>query len=125
MAQVKTRFGRAAALLVLLAFAVRALIPLGYMPAAAGEPFELVICSPSGTHTIALAPDGDTAPAEAAGALDCPFAPVVMAGGLPATALALPVCLLASVQVLPNGTVLAHAAQTGPPLGSRAPPPAA
>lgn len=124
MAQVKTGVGRAVALAVLLAFALRALIPIGYMPTA-GQPFELVICSPSGTHTISLEPDDDTAPAQAVGASDCPFAPAVMAAGLPPTALALPVRLLAPVQVLPNGSVLAHAVRTGPPLGPRAPPQAA
>lgn len=50
-----------AAVVMLLAIAVRALLPVGYMPdahAASAGVLKLVICSGAGLTTIALGPDG-------------------------------------------------------------------
>jgi hypothetical protein len=70
---------RALALLATLAFAVRALVPVGYMPtpAAAGLPFALEICTSKGLATPADKAPGERGPGDHAPASLCAFAGVV------------------------------------------------
>lgn len=137
-----TRFGaaslrrspacRLAARLALLFFALRAILPTGYMPelgALAHGEVRIVICTGSGTQALLVDEAGkpvddgagDTAPHAAAG--HCAF------GMAAAQTLALPATMtslaLSARRGQPRssdeGRALAQGV-SGPPLGSRAPP---
>ncbi|WP_454696172.1 DUF2946 family protein [Achromobacter aegrifaciens] len=117
--------------LALLALALRALVPAGYMPDARAlhdGRLEVTFCSAAGdlsALTLALSPGDknkaghDTAEA---GAL-CPFGLLAHVAPAPGSALT-PLLLAASRHALPAPARDAPPAQTasGPPLGSRAPP---
>ena len=119
-----------AARLTLALFALRALVPVGYMPdlaAARDGQVRIVICTGYGSKSVVVDESGtpvegqDEAKHGAAG--DCPF------GAAPAVALAVPDP--AAVLALPDlrqafhtpndASALLPPAQ-GPPLGQRAPP---
>lgn len=74
-------YARAAVTFVLLAVvALRSLLPVGYMVQAAdaadGSPFEIVICTSSGTQLLKVDPDGKPAPSKPQHVDNglCPFA---------------------------------------------------
>ncbi|WP_313388427.1 DUF2946 family protein [Achromobacter aegrifaciens] len=115
--------------LALLALALRALVPAGYMPDARAlhdGRLEVTFCSAAGdVSALALSPEDkgkaghDTADA---GAL-CPFGLLAHVAPAPAPALT-PLLLAAGRHALPapaSATPPTPAA-AGPPLGSRAPP---
>jgi hypothetical protein len=125
-----SRAGRMTVRLAVLLFALRAIVPVGYMPDLGtlrdGQVL-IVICTGAGTQTLLVDADGrpldeSNAP-DHAGAADCSFATAT------ATVLALPagVPALAGPAFAPgthsgrDGPALLAPAQ-GPPLGSRAPP---
>lgn len=131
--------GRLAHLLLVL-FALRAIIPVGYMPdpsALQDGRFEIVVCTPAGLKTITVSPDAagpDTAGADQDAAEDgaaddltateCPFQTVI------AQALVLPdrvgiALSWASAGAPPVGPEPVSALRPvllGSPLGPRAPP---
>ena len=118
--------------LLLLAFALRALVPVGYMPdfaAAAKGEYKVVICSAAGSKTISLDADGlpasqqpgDHAPA---GHDDqpCAFTGIVAMADpeFPGLKISAPVTALEIIA--PRRTAELPPARAGPALGSRAPP---
>ncbi len=113
--------------LLVCCFALRALIPAGFMPdfsAAAEGKLRVVICSAQGskTLTIALGDAGSHQPATHHGQEICPFAAAPLAGYQAAD---LP--LLTSLAFVSVPSTLPHDDQVvvrrvGPPLGSRGPP---
>lgn len=124
--------GRLAHLLLVL-FALRAIIPVGYMPDPAALQdgrFEIVICTPAGLKTVTVVPDktGPADPADSSSddlsATECPFHLVL------AKALVLPEqsgvplrWASASAPVAASSpTSVLRPSLPGPPLGSRAPP---
>ena len=117
--------------LALLALALRALVPAGYMPDARAlhdGRLEVTFCSAAGdvsALTLALSPgDKNKAGHDAAdaGAL-CPFGLLAHVAPAPAPALT-PLLLAAGRHALPAPASAAPpaSAAAGPPLGSRAPP---
>lgn len=116
----------------LLLFALRAFIPVGFMPdpaALQAGRLEIVICTPSGLQTVAV--DAAAKPVDPEGggtqdksaATECPFqAPMAKAVVVPEPMLVpmprpqAPEALLAASDQLPAPPA------RGPPLGSRAPP---
>jgi hypothetical protein len=127
---IRGRTGRFAAHALLLLFALRAILPAGYMPdlgALRDGQVQIVICTGSGTQALFVDESGH--PVEApdqsghAAAGDCAFAT--------ATATAFALTMVAAVVGKPSFTdgflastdmaALTPPAQ-GPPLGSRAPP---
>ena len=119
--------------LALLAFALRALIPAGYMPDARAlhdGRLEVTFCSAAGgppSMSLALSPDGGKTGHDAADTgAQCPFGLLAHVAPAPAPALT-PIVLAAARQTLPPLVHRALPAQPaqGPPLGPRAPPPLA
>lgn len=113
---------------LLAAFALRAIIPVGYMPdltAVSNGVLKIVICSSDGIKTVALNADGTPAAPDRHGEAHkhpCAFSGI---GGLIlAAAIAPPPPMSFDVreQSMPRyaADLLDHRA--GPPLGSRAPP---
>ena len=124
--------GRLAHLLLVL-FAFRAMIPVGYMPDPAALQdgrFEIVVCTPAGLKTVTVAPDkagpadAEAPSSENLSATDCPFHLVL------AKALVLPDHIgvpldwehASAPVVAPTLISVLRPALLGPPLGSRAPP---
>lgn len=64
--------------LVLLAFFLHALLPVGYMlastPAQAGGGLTVVLCTGQGMHSVTLDKDGKPAPSHAKASKSCPYA---------------------------------------------------
>ena len=120
--------------LALLALALRALVPAGYMPDARAlhdGRLEVTFCSAAGdlsTLSVALSPDsGGKARHDAADTgAQCPFGLLAHVAPAPAPMPA-PMLLPAAPRTLPAPVHRALPAQPaqGPPLGSRAPPPLA
>lgn len=120
--------------LALLALALRALVPAGYMPDARAlhdGRLEVTFCSAAGdlsTLSVALSPDsGGKAGHDAADTgAQCPFGLLAHVAPAPAPMPA-PMLLPAAPRTLPAPVHRALPAQPaqGPPLGSRAPPPLA
>lgn len=124
--------GGFAARLLLFALALRALAPPGFMPdlqALQQGRFEVVICTGTGMHMVAVDADGQPLPDADDGTqgsggdrADCVFRGLVAAALLPAdTALA----TLAPPARQPAGTLADEVLPPpplGPPLGARAPP---
>ncbi len=111
-------------MILLLAFAVRCLIPAGFMPGQGQDGvFSIVICTAMGTETILV--DTDNNPVsdhdDTANPLDCPFAPVLAQGLLndappvPASALVYQPVVYASVPALRLAALPAFYAAQGPP----------
>ncbi len=112
-------------------FALRSLIPVGYMPnmQALGQgKIEIIICTPAGTQSTFVSiktphhqPDPDNA---YDGMLSCPFSVVnaqgMLAGspGLGVEVFNLPELVAPSL----NHSQVINVRLSGPPLGSRAPP---
>lgn len=112
-------------------FALRSLIPVGYMPnmQALGQgKIEIIICTPEGTQSTFVSiktphhqPDPDNA---YDGMLSCPFSVVnaqgMLAGspGLGVEVFNLPELVAPSL----NHSQVINVRLSGPPLGSRAPP---
>lgn len=119
-----------AARLTLALFALRALVPVGYMPdlgAARDGQVRVVLCTGYGSKSVLVdesgAPVEDQDEAKHGAAGDCPFgaAPAAaLIGAEPAAALAIPDLKQASLAP-GDASVLLPPAQ-GPPLGQRAPP---
>ena len=113
--------------LLVAAFLLRALIPIGYMPdfsALSKGVLKVVVCSAYGTKTVML--DADGKPLHDSGSqkheAPCAFSgiasialPVVEYPGLPAPEFAEP-------GRMPRLAVVLPPARAGPPLGSRGPP---
>ena len=118
---------RSAASLLLLAFALRALVPIGYMPdfsATSKGVFKVVICSAMGAKTILLDVDGKPTPDQKNSDHDQPCAFAGLAAvGLPTPDVApLAVPEFHFSNLIPR---LAHQmppSRAGPQLGSRGPP---
>ena len=92
-----TRLSHGLTVLLLTAFMLRALIPTGWMPQAAGSDggVTLVICTVAGFQEITLGPDGHAKPADDAGQANaghdpCPFASVAKFAPPALTALLVP-----------------------------------
>lgn len=110
--------------LLVVAFALRALIPTGYMPdfsALSNGVMKVVICTASGAKTLDLKLGDDPQPADHSGQ-PCSFAGV--------TAVTLPTIEIAAVE-FPVATqarvnrpaqVMLPPVRAGPPVGSRGPP---
>lgn len=122
-------FRRFAAQLTLALFALRALVPVGYMPdlAAAGDgQVRIVICTGYGSKSILV--DETGAPADDRGTSqpghgDCPFGTASGAAFLaPEPALAPLHPVLAQGFLPPAGAQSLTPPAQGPPLGQRAPP---
>jgi hypothetical protein len=120
--------------LALLALALRALVPAGYMPDARAlhdGRLEVTFCSAAGglsVLNVALSPDGGgKAGHDAAGTgAQCPFGMLAHVAPAPAPALT-PIVLTAGphTRLPPAYRALPPQPAQGPPLGSRAPPPLA
>jgi hypothetical protein len=122
---------RIAARLALLLFALRAMLPVGYMPdlgALKEGQVQIVICTGTGTQALFVDASGqpidhESDPGEGyGGAADCAFAAAM------AKAVAQPPVLAVLVPLpavgLPSSaeTPALQASSEGPPLGPRAPP---
>lgn len=117
--------------LALLALALRALVPSGYMPDARAlhdGRLEVTFCSAAGNLSVlsvALSPDkAGKAGHDAAGTgAQCPFGLLAHVAPAPSSALTpiLPTAAAEAPAAPPHRAVPAQPAQ-GPPLGSRAPP---
>ena len=106
---------------MLLAFLLRSLIPVGFMPTAkADNGIALSLCYSGAPHVIALGMD--EAPAQSTGDT-CPFGlfkhPLP---GVPTPPAILPAPAAFTSIVLARHTQLLLSAANGPPVGSRAPP---
>lgn len=113
--------------LLLLAVAVRALIPIGYMPdfAAAGDGvFKVVICSGMGAKQVALDADGKPLPDQQASndGQPCAFAGVAVVALPILDALPLPAPDFQTAALSARTAVDLPPARAGPALGSRGPP---
>lgn len=117
--------------LALLALALRALVPAGYMPDARAlhdGRLQVTFCSAAGglsALSVALSPDGSASAGHDAAdtGAQCPFG--LLAHVAPATAPASTPVLLARSASVPRAVtalVLPTQAARGPPVGSRAPP---
>ncbi len=119
--------------LLLVLFALRAVIPVGYMPDPAALQdgrFEIVVCTPAGLKTITVTPDrsgpggAEKAPTDELSAPECPFQTVIAKALIVPDQIGAP--LRWSPAALPGGgttsTSLLRSSLTGPPLGLRAPP---
>lgn len=125
-----SRVGRATLRVAMLLFALRALIPVGYMPDLGGlreGQVQIVICTGTGTQVLLVDAAGQPLDADHtpdhAGAADCAFATASASGlALPAIVpvLARPAVAMAALPDTAGHALLAPA--QGPPLGSRAPP---
>jgi Protein of unknown function (DUF2946) len=125
-----SRVCRITAYAVLMLFALRAAVPVGYMPdlgALRDGQVQIVICTGTGTQALLVDQSGhpveDGGAADQAGASDCAFAIST------ASALALPSAVpLLSLPVAAGRTARTSEAgisfppAQGPPLGPRAPP---
>ncbi|SMF76313.1 hypothetical protein SAMN06265365_13237 [Tistlia consotensis] len=123
--------GCAVAWLVLAVFALRATVPLGYMPdlSALGEGhFQIVVCTGAGIQTLEVDENGQPIEADHPGrpaksAADCPFATAITKALALPDSLPLPADLGQRAEAFfpqPAPALLPPA--QGPPLGSRAPP---
>lgn len=122
--------GRATVRVAMLLFALRALVPVGYMPDLGGlreGQVQIVICTGAGTQVLLVDANGQPldrnhAP-DHAGAADCAFATATASAlVLPATA---PTPGVPAVGANARPDAADHALlllAQGPPLGSRAPP---
>ena len=118
--------------LLLFTLALRALIPLGYMPDAGAlrdGRIQIALCTAAGVSTMpaAMVPPVPDAPAsdKATTGTDCAFSLLSQqAQAVPAStaAPALWVVLFSSSAPVADNTTLPAAGTHGPPLGSRAPP---
>lgn len=118
--------GNAGLWLVLMLFALKAIVPQGFMPATHQGGTLIQLCSAAGPIWVAGPSKQDNAPDErhAAQAATCPVGMALAAVALPPS----PVLLSAALAVMahplaaraPPGPV--HASITGAPLGARAPP---
>lgn len=123
---------RAVARLTLIAFALRALLPIGFMPdlhALQDGRFEIVLCTADGAHLLTVGSDGQPIDPDSSkdpksqSSQDCPFG-IAFAKALivPVSASAMSALIMRDV-VLPSPSDLALLPPAqGPPLGSRAPP---
>jgi hypothetical protein len=126
---------------MLLALALRALVPAGFMPdvgALRDGRLEMTFCTSGDIKTITVdthdvysghhghdgAPASDDAPNQQSQSNDCPFSVLSTLPAMPTMALALvglPL-LLAPIQPVLRAAPLPVVLSQGPPLGSRAPP---
>jgi hypothetical protein len=113
--------------LLLLAFALRALVPVGYMPdfeAAARGSYKIVICTTAGAQSIVIDEDGNKVPQKHGDHNDQPCAFAGMAAFVDVqfkiAPLAVPVTF-ADLFAFRESVVLPPT-RAGPVLGSRAPP---
>ena len=121
--------------LALLAFVLRALVPMGFMPgmdAHHGNQFVLMLCNPAGVesaytldlgHEFAQADKDQTQGDGGMSAQNCPFCLATAQAMLPTTDIVLHVAALVASDV-PVAVYAGPSPITaqGPPLGSRAPP---
>ena len=117
--------------LTLVLFALRALLPVGFMPDLGllkQGGFQIVLCTAQGPATVTVDADGnpqtpDGTPADAAFAKDCPFGTAFgKAFALPAVVAALPLLAAADAVLARFLPLDLRPPAQGPPLGSRAPP---
>ena len=121
---------RFAAYAALLLFALRAVVPVGYMPdlgALRDGQVQIIICTGTGTQALLVDQSGhpveDGGAADHAGASDCAFAiSTATALALPSAvpSLSLPLAAGRTARTSEAGTSFPPA--QGPPLGPRAPP---
>jgi hypothetical protein len=126
----ESRAGRTVVRLAVVLFALRALIPVGYMPDLGGlqeGQVQIVICTGTGTQALLVDAAGqpldeDQTP-DHAGAADCFFATAAAtAFVLPATAPTLARPAFASGEPAGRDALALVPPVQGPPLGPRAPP---
>lgn len=126
----ESRAGRMTVRLAVLLFAVRAIVPVGYMPdlgALRDGQVQIVICTGTGTQALLVDAAGQPLDQERApdhaDAADCSFATATAtAVALPVTAPALARPAFASGAHSGGESVALLPPVQGPPLGSRAPP---
>jgi hypothetical protein len=111
--------------LLVVCFALRALIPAGFMPdfaAAADGKFRVVICSAQGIKTVTLSLDGKVDHTPGKGHEVCPFASVPAAAELSTPLTVNAVIALTDVPAVWPHSEIMHLRRIGPILGSRGPP---
>jgi hypothetical protein len=117
--------------LVVLAFIVRAMVPVGFMPdpsALNAGAIQITFCTAdNATSAIFLNLGGHhkTDPGQHGGAMGCPFGLLAaQALGTPSSGAALPLPAIALFRVIPFAAspLVSSVPTQGPPLGSRAPP---
>lgn len=121
---------RVTAYAALLLFALRAAIPVGYMPdlgAVRDGQVQIVICTGFGTQALLVDESGrpieDRGATDHAGKSDCAFAVSVAAAlALPSAVAALSLPLFAGRAAPASDSTTLFPPAQGPPLGSRAPP---
>ena len=120
---------------MLLALALRALVPSGFMPDASAlrdGRLEMAFCSGSGVQTVVIdthhhdqgAPASGDMPHQQSQSNDCPFSVLSALPAMPAmdpAPVGLPL-LLSPILAAPYVAPAFAAILQGPPLGSRAPP---
>ena len=119
-----------AARLTLALFALRALVPVGYMPdlgAARDGQVRVVLCTGYGSKSVLVdesgAPVEDQGEAKRGGAGDCPFGAAPAAALIaPDPAAALAFYDLRQAFLSPDDASASLPLAQGPPLGQRAPP---
>lgn len=121
---------RVIAHLALFLFALRALIPVGFMPdlqALASGSVEIVICTPDGLQSVRVDENGDRLPDDGkkdpVASEECPFH-AVFAKSFSVPELQRPLPRLRHERVhfvIPPAAEI-PAGRSGPPLGQRAPP---
>ena len=111
--------------LLALAFCLRALVPLGFMPAlAAPGQFVLVICTASGPATVTLDADGQPTgpkPAHAEHGL-CPYSGAGSLAGVFEANTALPIQYSYSAQLASEATTVVSSTRFELPEPARGPP---
>ena len=118
-----------AAQLTLALFALRALLPVGYMPdvgAAADGQVRIVLCTGFGSKTVLVDAAGkpvEDADTDTPGHDDCPFGTATASAFLPPTPAVAPVRTVSAQDFLAPGESRAMPPPAqGPPVGPRAPP---
>lgn len=114
-----------AARLFVVCFALRALIPAGFMPdfsAIKDGKISVVICTAQGNKTITVTLDGKPGHSPSNAHDVCPFAAAPAAGSVPEVIQVRAAAPEANVRLFPSQTELVIVRRVGPILGSRGPP---
>lgn len=114
-----------AARFFVVCFALRALIPTGFMPdfsAVKDGKISVVICTAQGNKTITVTLDGKPGHSQSKAHDICPFAAAPAAGSVPELIQVRATASEANVRLFPSQADLVIVRQAGPVLGSRGPP---